>query len=141
MLKGDLEYVMDNVPSWPNFKRARTQQAAEEYRRRSGGKAFDTNSVASYDGILIIADVLERVGKAALSEADGPEAIVDAMKTTSLRDILAVAAGPVVFNEIGDNPNASTAMIQILGQKPVVVWPKDAAVQKFVFPRPSAARG
>ena len=141
VLKGDLEYVMDNVPSWPNFKRARTQQAAEEYRRRSGGKAFDTNSVASYDGILIIADVLERVGKAALSEADGPEAIVDAMKTTSLRDILAVAAGPVVFNEIGDNPNASTAMIQILGQKPVVVWPKDAAVQKFVFPRPSAARG
>ena len=141
VLKGDLEYVMDNVPSWPNFKRARTQQAAEEYRRRSGGKAFDTNSVASYDGILIIADVLERVGKAALSEADGPEAIVDAMKTTSLRDILAVAAGPVVFNEIGDNPNASTAMIQILGQKPVVVWAKDAAVQKFVFPRPSAARG
>ena len=63
------------------------------------------------------------------------------MKTTSLRDILAVAAGPVVFNEIGDNPNASTAMIQILGQKPVVVWPKDTAVQKFVFPRPSAARG
>src|SRR5205807_681765 len=50
VLKGDLEYVMDNVPSWPNFKRARTQQ-------------------------------------------------------------------------------------------PVVVWPKDAAVQKFVFPRPSAARG
>jgi hypothetical protein len=42
----------------------------------------------------------------------------------------------VVFNEIGDNPNASTAMIQILGQKPVVVWPKDAAEQKFVLPRP-----
>src|SRR5947207_6469003 len=141
VLKGDLEYVMDNVPSWPNFKRARTQQAAEEYRRRSGGKAFDTNSVASYDGILIIADVLERAGKAALSEADGPEAIVDAMKATSLRDILAVAAGPVVFNEIGDNPNASTAMIQILGQKPVVVWPKAAAVKKVGFPRPSAASG
>jgi branched-chain amino acid transport system substrate-binding protein len=136
VLKENLEYVMDNVPSWPNFKKARTQQAAEEYRRRSGGKPFDTNAVASYDGILIIADVLERVGKAALSEGDGPEAIVDAMKQTSLKDILAVAAGPVVFNEIGDNPNASTAMIQILGQKPVVVWPKDAAVQRFVFPRP-----
>jgi hypothetical protein len=27
-------------------------------------------------------------------------------------------------------------MIQILGQKPVVVWPKEAAEQKFVFPRP-----
>ena len=46
--------------------------------------------------------------------------------------------GPVVFNEIGDNPNAITTMIQILGRKPVAVWPKEAAVQKFVFPRPKA---
>src|SRR5438093_2881716 len=43
-LKDDLEYVMDNVPSWPNFKKARTQAVAEEYRKRSGGKTFDTNS-------------------------------------------------------------------------------------------------
>jgi hypothetical protein len=27
-------------------------------------------------------------------------------------------------------------MIQIQGQKPVVVWPKDAAEQKPVLPRP-----
>src|SRR5919197_2173415 len=132
-LKEDLEYVMDNVPSWPNFKKTRAQQVAEEYRKRSGGKTFDTNSVASYDGIRIIADVLERAGREALADTDGPEAIVEAMKKTNFKDILAVAAGSVVFNEIGDNPNASTAMIQILGQKPVVVWPKDAAVQKFVF--------
>jgi len=30
----------------------------------------------------------------------------------------------------------STAAIQILGGKPRVVWPNDAAEQKFVFPRP-----
>jgi hypothetical protein len=46
--------------------------------------------------------------------------------------------GPIVFNEIGDNPNAITTMIQILGGKPVAVWPKEAALQKFVFPRPKA---
>ncbi len=44
------------------------------------------------------------------------------------------AAGGI--NEVGDNPNASTAMLQILGQKPRVVWPKEVAEQKFVFPRP-----
>ena len=49
---------------------------------------------------------------------------------------MTVANGPVVFNEVGDNPNASTALIQILGQKPKVVWPKDNAEAKFVFPRP-----
>jgi branched-chain amino acid transport system substrate-binding protein len=37
-------------------------------------------------------------------------------------------------NELGDNPNASTAAIQILGGKPRVVWPREAAEVKFVFP-------
>src|SRR5207244_1153745 len=79
-LKDDLEYVLDNVPSWPNYKTARTQAVAEEYRKRSGGKTFDTNSVASYDGMLTIADVLERAGREALADPDGPEAIAEAMQ-------------------------------------------------------------
>lgn len=128
-LKELIEYVMDSVP-WPNFKNRDTQKAAEEYTKRSGGKNFDTNSGYSYEAILVLADVLER---AASTE---PEALVDALKKTAFRGGLMVSTGPVVFNETGDNPNASTAMVQILGQKPVVVWPKDAAAQKFVFPRP-----
>jgi branched-chain amino acid transport system substrate-binding protein len=128
-LKDHLEFVMDNVP-WPNFKNPRTRAVAEEYARRSGGKTFDTNSGYSYDGMHIIADVLER------AKSTEPDTIVDAMKKTSFTGGLMVSTGPVVFNEIGDNPNASTAMIQILGQKPVVIWPRDAAEQKLVFPRP-----
>ena len=46
------------------------------------------------------------------------------------------ASSTIVFNETGDNPNASTAMLQVLGQKTRVVWPKDVAEQRFVFPRP-----
>jgi branched-chain amino acid transport system substrate-binding protein len=130
-LKEDLEYVMDSVP-WPNFKNPKTRQVAEEYHKRSNGKTFDTNSVYSYDGILVLADVLER------ARTTDPDAVVDAIKKTHFSGILAVSAGPVVFNEIGDNPNASTAMIQILGQKPVVVWPQAAAEQRLVFPRPKA---
>ncbi len=130
-LKEDLEYVMDSVP-WPNFKNPKTRQVAEEYHKRSGGKTFDTNSVYSYDGILVLADVFER------AKTTDPDAVVDAIKKTSFSGILAVSAGPVVFNEIGDNPNASTAMIQVLHQKPVVVWPQAAAEQKLVFPRPRA---
>jgi len=128
-LKDHLEFVMDNVP-WPNFKNPRTRAVAEEYARRSGGKTFDTNSGYSYDGMHIVADVLER------AKSTEPDTIVDAMKKTSFTGGLMVSTGPVVFNEIGDNPNASTAMIQILGQKPVVIWPRDSAEQKLVFPRP-----
>ena len=128
-LRDRIEHVMDNVP-WPNFRDPRTREVAEEYRRRSGGKTFDTNSVYSYDGILIIADVLER------ARSTDPDAVVAAIKATRFARGLAVSIGPVAFNEVGDNPNASTAMIQILGQKPVVVWPREAAEQKVVFPRP-----
>jgi branched-chain amino acid transport system substrate-binding protein len=129
VLKEHLEHVMDSVP-WPNFKKPRTRAVAEEYARRSNGRTFDTNSGYSYDGMYIIADVLER------ARSTDPDVLVDALKKTRYTDPLMVASGPVLFNEIGDNPNATPAMIQILGQKPVVVWPKDAAEKKLVFPRP-----
>jgi branched-chain amino acid transport system substrate-binding protein len=128
-LKEDLEYVMSCLP-WANFKNPRTQKVAEEYLKRSGGKTFDTNSGYSYDGMMLIADILERAKSA------DPDAIVATMKKTNYTGGLMQYAGPVVFNEIGDNPNAVTTMVQILGQKPVAVWPKEAALQKFVFPRP-----
>jgi branched-chain amino acid transport system substrate-binding protein len=129
VLKDDLEYVMSAVP-WANFKNPRTQKVAEDYLKRSNGKTFDTNSGYSYDGIFVLADALER------AKSTDPDTVVDAIKKTNYTAGLMQYAGPVIFNEQGDNPNAVTTMIQILGQKPVAVWPKEAALQKLVFPRP-----
>jgi len=131
VLKEDLEYVLNSTP-WANFRNPRTQKVADEYLKRSQGKTFDTNSGYSYDGISLIADVLER------AKSTDPDAIVEALRKTNFAGGLMQYAGPVVFNEIGDNPNAVTTVIQILGGKPVAVWPREAAVQKFVFPRPKA---
>ena len=131
VLKDDLEYVMSSLP-WANFKDSRTQKVAEDYLKRSGGKTFDTNSGYSYDGMMLIADVLER------AKSTDPDAIVEALRKSNWTGGLMQYAGPVTFNEIGDNPNAVTTMIQILAGKPVAVWPREAAVQKFVFPRPKA---
>jgi branched-chain amino acid transport system substrate-binding protein len=130
-LKEHLEHVMASVP-WPNFKNPKTQAVAEEYKKRSGGKTFDTNSGYSYDGMMLIADILER------AKSTDPDVIVAAIKKTSWTGGLMVYGGPAHFNELGDNPNAIPAMIQILGQKPVVVWPREPAQQKLVFPRPKA---
>jgi branched-chain amino acid transport system substrate-binding protein len=129
VLKEDLEYVMASTP-WANFKNPRTQKVAEDYLKRSGGKTFDTNSGYSYDGMTLIGDILER------AKSTDADTIVDSMKKTNYTNGLMQYAGPIVFDEIGDNPNAVTTMIQILGQKAVAVWPKEAALQKFVFPRP-----
>jgi branched-chain amino acid transport system substrate-binding protein len=131
VLKDDLEYVMTSVP-WPNFKNPKAQKLADEYVKRSGGKSLDTNSGYSYDAIHILADVLER------AKSVDPDAIVDAIRKTSYKDNLMVSTGPVIFNELGDNPNAAPAMIQILKGKPTAVWPKEHALAKFVFPRPKA---
>src|SRR5437773_4070453 len=131
-LKEDLEYVLTSVP-WANFKNPKTSTVAEEFRKRSGGKTFDTNSGYSYDAAFVIADILERA-----TTLDDPDAIADAMKKTNYSGGLMQYGGPVAFNELGDNANAIPTMIQILSQKPVAVWPKEAAVQKFVFPRPKS---
>src|SRR5438477_3782953 len=131
-LKEDLEYVMASNP-WLNFRSPKTQRLAEDYQKPSGGRLFDTNSGYSYDAVFVIADVLERAAK-----LDDPDAIVEAIQKTSYTAGLMQYGGPVHFNEIGDNPNAIPTLIQILKAKPVAVWPKDAALQKFVFPRPKA---
>jgi branched-chain amino acid transport system substrate-binding protein len=129
VLKERIEYVMD-ATVYANYRSPLTQKVAAEYAKRSNGRNFDASASYAYDAIQVIADVLERAA------STDPDAIVAAIKKTSFAGGVSVSSGPVVFNETGDNPNASTAMLQVLGQKTRVVWPKDVAEQKFVFPRP-----
>ena len=128
-LKEKLEYVMD-CTVYANYRKPEVQKVAGEYAKRSNGRNFDASGAYSYEAIQVIADVLERAA------STDPDAVVAAIKKTGFAGGVTVSTGPVVFNEMGDNPNASTAMLQILGQKPRVVWPKEVAEQKFVFPRP-----
>jgi branched-chain amino acid transport system substrate-binding protein len=130
-LKDKLEYVMDSTV-YANYRKPETRRIAAEYAKRSGGRNFDASGAYSYEAIQVIADVLERAA------STDPDALVAAIKKTNFPDGVTVSSGPVIFNDTGDNPNASTAMLQILGQKPRVVWPRDAAEQRFVFPRPRA---
>ncbi|MBI4010791.1 MAG: ABC transporter substrate-binding protein, partial [Candidatus Rokubacteria bacterium] len=48
VLKEHLEHVLTSVP-WPNFKNPRSRAVVEDYKKRSGGKTFDTNSGYAYD--------------------------------------------------------------------------------------------
>jgi len=128
-LKELLEHVMDCAP-WPNYKNAVTQKIALEFARRSGGRYFDASAAFPYEALLVMADVLERAA------STDPDAVVASMKRTNFAGGITVSNGPVVFNDNGDNPNASTAVIQILGQKPKVVWPKQVAEAQLVFPAP-----
>jgi branched-chain amino acid transport system substrate-binding protein len=127
-LKQRIEHVMDCVP-WPNHKSPDVQRVAAEYTKRTG-KLMDTSASYTYEAVQVIADTLERAKSAE------PDVFVEAIRQTNFTHGINIATGPVRFNEFGDNPNASTAVIQILGGKPRVVWPKENAEQAFVFPRP-----
>lgn len=130
-LKEKIEYVMD-CTVYANYRTPETRAIAAEYAKRSGGRHFDASGAYSYEAIRVIADVLERAA------STDPDAVVAAIRRTRFAGGVTISTGPVVFNELGDNPNASTAMLQILGQAPRVVWPRDVAERKFVFPRPRA---
>jgi branched-chain amino acid transport system substrate-binding protein len=130
-LRDKIEYVMDAAP-WPNYRNPQVPKIAAEFARRTNGRHFDASGGFTYEALLVIADVLERAA------STDPDALVAAIQKTAFTGGVTVSSGPIVFNDTGDNPNASTAMIQVLGQRARVVWPRDAAEQKVVFPRPKA---
>ena len=126
------EHVMVTLP-WPNFRSPRIATLADEYARRTRGQVIEANPGYSCDAVLLLADALER------AQSMDPDALVDAIRATSFPDPVMVSAGPVVFDVTGDNANAAPALIQILGRRPVPVWPKAVAMQNVVFPRPGAS--
>jgi len=128
ILKENLEHVLVSVP-WPNPKSARTQKVGEEFGKRTGGKSMDETAF-TYDGIQVAGDVLER------ARSTDPDALVEAIRKTNFANPIMVSAGPIRFDDGGENLAATTAMVQILKNKPQVVWPKDAAQAQLVFPRP-----
>jgi branched-chain amino acid transport system substrate-binding protein len=127
-MKALSEYVMDNVP-WYNPRGKMYQEANAKFSKLFPGKYIDTNSGYAYLGVLVVADALERAKSAK------PEDIKEAMKKTYFKQDLMVG-GAVTFNELGDNVNADTAMVQVLGGAVKVVLPKKVAEVPYVYPMP-----
>jgi branched-chain amino acid transport system substrate-binding protein len=78
---------------------------------------------------MVIADALER------AKSTKPEDVKEALKKTYLKQDLMVG-GAVTFDAKGDNVNADTAMVQVIGGNVKVVLPKRVAEVPYVFPIP-----
>ena len=116
----NVERALELAPS-PNPKNPRTLRLADEFARRSGGRILDAPAGYAHEAVLIIADALERAASAE------PEPLADALRRSAVASPIMVSAGPVVFDGTGENPNAAPALMQIIGGRPVVVWPQAAA--------------
>lgn len=121
------EYTLDNVP-WYNPKAPLTQKVATDYEKRFG-EQFTTDSAWSYQGVMVVADILERAG------STDPDKFVEAARKTNIREHV-TSGGNIQFSENGDNIGASTAMIQIRDGRARVVLPKEMAETPLVYPVP-----
>ena len=127
-MKALSDYVMDNVP-WYNPAGKMYKEVNAKFSKLFPGKYIDTNSGYAYLGVLVIADALER------AKSTKPEDIVAALRKTYLKQDLMVG-GAVTFDAKGDNANADSAMIQVLGGSIKVVLPEKAAEAKYIHPMP-----
>jgi len=123
-----VDYVLDNVP-WVNPQSAKFRDANKKFSEKYPGKYLDANSGYAYTAVLVAVDALDRAA------STDPKKLIAALRKTNLKD-QPMVGGPVVFNEAGDNVDASTALIQILGGKAQVVMPSYAVEAKYVFPMP-----
>ena len=121
------EYTLDNVP-WYNPKAPLTQRVAADYEKRYG-EQFTTDSSWSYQGVMVIADILERAG------TTDPDKFVEAARKTNIKDHV-ISGGNIQFSENGDNIGASTAMIQVREGRSLVVLPREFAEVQAVYPVP-----
>ena len=121
------EYTLDNVP-WYNPKSALTQKVAADYEKRFG-EQLTTDSAWSYQGVMVVADILERAG------STDPDKFVEAARKTNIKEHV-TSGGNIQFSENGDNIGASTAMIQIRDGRARVVLPKEIAETQLVYPVP-----
>jgi branched-chain amino acid transport system substrate-binding protein len=121
------EFTLANAP-WYNPKSPLTQKVAADYEKRFGDP-LTTESAWAYQGVMTIADILERAG------STDPDKFVEAARKTNIKEHV-ISGGPIQFDEHGDNVGASTAMVQIREGRPRVVFPKEMAEVQVVYPIP-----
>jgi len=121
------EDTMANAP-WYNPKSPLAQKVAADYEKRFGDP-LTTESAWSYQGVMVVADILERAG------TTDPDKFVEAARKTNIKDVV-ISGGAIQFDENGDNIGASSAMVQIRDGRPRVIYPKEMAELQPVYPIP-----
>jgi branched-chain amino acid transport system substrate-binding protein len=111
---------------WHNPQSPRARAVFDAYQKRFGS-TMSNHGVQGYQVTFVLKDALER---AASTERDK---VRDALAKTNLADHI-LTQEAIRFDDSGENVNASPALIQVQGGRPVVVGPARYAEAKPVFP-------
>ncbi len=121
------EAIMDGN-YWHNPTSAFARDVMKQYEARFSA-AFQSHTVWGYNAALVLLDALERAASA------DPAKLRDAIAKTNLKQHIAPGDASV-FNEQGENANATVTMQQIQSGKIRVVLPKQYADAGPIFPIP-----
>ncbi len=113
---------------WHNPQSPRAKAVFAAYEKRFNS-TLTSHGVQAYSVIGVLRDALERAGSA------DRDKLRDALAKTSLADHI-LPQDAIKFDESGENVNATPALLQVQGGKPVVVGPARFAEAKPVFPVP-----
>lgn len=113
-------YHFDGTSERVNDIRARFQ---EQY-----GRSMETTAVLSYQAVEIIAAGLEE------GADTNPEALRNSIAALSIEDPLVANAGPIEFDETGQNKNALAIVMQVRDGAIAQVFPEEFATDAIAFP-------
>jgi branched-chain amino acid transport system substrate-binding protein len=125
----DVAQAVMNRSSWDIGKPGSHTARVNELYKAKTGRDLDDTSGRNMQGMLTLAEALNRAGSTA------PEKIIAALKATDLKpNQLMMGYRGVKFDETGQNILASTYLIQLVGKEYKVVWPDANATTKLVWP-------
>jgi len=113
---------------WHNPQSPRARAVFEAYQKRFNS-VMSNHGVQGYQVAFVLKDALERAA------STDREKVRDAISKTNLTDHI-LTQDAIKFDEAGENVNATPALLQVQGGKPVVVGPARFVEAKPVFPVP-----
>ena len=122
------DYPISCVP-WYDPRKPLAQKMVNTHLKMFPGQTIDTNTVYSFEAILICADAYKRANSAA------PQALVEALKTTNIKDSASIGPG-ISFDAKGQNDTLGLAAVQNFGGEAKVVLPLSSSERNVVFPVP-----
>jgi len=111
---------------WHNPQSARARAVFEAYQKRFNS-TMSNHGVQGYQVMFVLKDALERAA------STDREKVRDAIAKTNLTAHI-LTQDAIHFDEAGESVNATPALLQVQGGKPVVVGPARFLEAKPVFP-------
>src|SRR6266478_6412858 len=124
----DLTDLLFDGNYWHNPQSARARAVFDAYQKRFGA-TMSNHGVQGYQVMFVLKDALERAA------STDREKVREAIAKTNLADHI-LTQDAIRFDDAGENVNATPALLQVQGGKPVVVGPARFVEAKPVFPVP-----